>query len=112
MTLAPTVLAAPRTGSPQQITPDTVRAALYDVWGHQACHHLDEWPDVFARLMREGGAGENKRTSLKPRYEAAIHALAEAYRDGPPADGPDLIWREFAHLDAVHRVELHRRLSR
>jgi hypothetical protein len=89
------------------ITPDAVRAALHEVWGHQACQHAGDWPDAFARFMAPSNA---QRTSLKPRFEAAIVTLAEAYREGPPADGPDLIWRAFAPLDAAHRAELHRRL--
>jgi hypothetical protein len=112
MTLEPSVLDAPHAGRPQAIiTTDSVHTALYAVWGHQACQHPDEWPEVFARLMLDGGSGENKRGSLKLRYEAAISALADAYRDGPPADGPDLIRRAFPLLDRDHRVELHRRLG-
>jgi hypothetical protein len=90
------------------ITTDTVRIALHEVWGQQACHFARDWPDAFKRLMRPNDAD---RTSLKPRYEAAIIALAEAYRDGPPADGPDVIWRCFPMLDAAHCTELHNRLS-
>jgi hypothetical protein len=89
------------------ITADTVRSALYEVWGQQACQRPADWPDAFARFM---AASNNTRTSLKPRYEAAIATLTEAYGAGIPPDGEDLIWRAFAHLDPDHGALLHRRL--
>jgi hypothetical protein len=91
-----------------QTTLDAVRAALHAVWGRQACHRPADWPRAFDALMRPN---DTARTSLRQRYEAAIVTLADAYRLGPPADGPDRIWRAFAHLDREHRAELHDRLA-
>jgi hypothetical protein len=91
------------------ITPDAVRAALYEVWGRQACQFPHQWPDTFARLMAPNDA---KRTCLKPRYEAAIVTLAEAYSAGalPETSALALIHAAFSHLDTVHRAKLHRQL--
>jgi hypothetical protein len=89
------------------ITHDAVRTALHEAWSRQACQNPADWPDAFARFMAPSNA---QRTSLKPRFEATIAVLTEAYADGAPADGPALIHRAFAHLDKAHRAELHRRL--
>jgi hypothetical protein len=92
------------------ITEDSVRTALYDVWGKQACYFPHQWPDAFKRLT---GPSDAQRTSLKPRFEAAIISLVEAYRDKPPPEAAALalIHQAFAHLDATHRSDLHRRLT-
>ena len=84
----------------------TARKLLLAVWGRQSCQNPDHWPDVLARLLKDGGSGENKRTSFEPRVEAAIVALTEAYSTGIPPDGADLVWCAFPMLDRAHCREL------
>jgi hypothetical protein len=92
------------------ITPETVRTALYDVWGAQSCQFARDWPDSFKRFM---AASNETRTSLKPRFEQAVVTLAERYRDGAPPEAAALalIHAAFAHLDPEHRALLHRALA-
>jgi hypothetical protein len=82
-----------------------VRSALYEVWGHQACAmNPADWPAMFERLMKA------PRHDFRMRFEQAVTALAEAYRDGPPADGANVVFAYFPMLNFAHRSELARRL--
>lgn len=88
------------------ITSDRLRELLLAVWGQQSCQNPEHWPDVLARLMKDGGSGENQRASFKPRVDEAVARLAEAYRFGIPIDAPELIWRWFPMLGRDQRIEL------
>jgi hypothetical protein len=83
---------------------DTVRALLLATWGQQACQRPGDWPDVLARLMKNGagfGAGMT-RGSTK---DAVVAALVQAFGGNTLPDDPaHTVWRCFSKLDIAQRL--------
>ena len=88
---------------------------LLQVWGEQACQRPADWPDVLARLLKDGTAtpgngdeGRRPRASMKPAVDAAVAALAAGFGadTAPPADPPLAVWRAFPKLDKAHCARL------
>jgi hypothetical protein len=58
---------------------NTVRQKLLQVWGEQACQFPKHWPDVLARLLKDGaesaGAGRSSVASGRRRGNGASAAF-------------------------------------
>jgi hypothetical protein len=95
------------------LTPDQVRQELLAIWGRQTCQvQPQDWPQVLARLMRDGGSQHSHRGRLKAAVDEAVAALTAAFAGDPPADPADTVWRAFPRLDLRHRTEIARRRRR
>jgi hypothetical protein len=75
---------------------NAVRELLLRVWLEQACQRSADRPAVQERLL----------ATLGPLVAEAVARLANAFRDGPPADPALTVWRGFPRLDRTHCVEL------
>jgi hypothetical protein len=90
---------------------ETVRAALLEVWGRQACQHPEDWPRVLNALMHDGGGPDvNKRHSLAPAVDFAVERLLALFAADVPTDAARAVHRAFYKLDRPHAEELARLL--
>jgi hypothetical protein len=89
------------------VTAERVRELLIQTWGEQACQvNPKEWPDVFARLMKEG----KDRGSFKPFVDDAVPVLTKVVNGDAPIAW-DIVWRAFSKLDKEHSATLGHRLE-
>jgi hypothetical protein len=86
-----------------------VREKLLQVWGKQACRHLEDWPAVLERLMKPASSskpGGFARASLEPLVNHAVAQLACVFGDRVPDQPALAVWRAFPKLDRMHCSEL------
>jgi hypothetical protein len=92
---------------------DLVRAHLLAEWGRQSCRNPADWPDVLARLLRDGVGLANgmTRTGFAPRVDAAVAEITALFTaDRPPAGAAMATWRAFPMLTRANAVWLAKAL--
>jgi hypothetical protein len=71
---------------------DSVRALLLATWGQQTCQRPEHWPDVLARLMKNGtgfqGSSGMTRGHMRDAVEEAVGALTAAFGSDQLPDDP------------------------
>lgn len=92
------------------VSHETVAELMLRVWGKQACHiNPSDWPRVRKALFADAKSSRDNapvRSSLKPRFDAAVDTITKALADCIPSNLDLVVWRAFPMLDDKHREQL------